>query len=184
MQDCWLLRGNLILFKEWLASKAVIHENLLAHTSSSFERNNFQSCDKPKTSTFASNAEELSNRKNLECLFKNGQHLLGNCEKFKSMKVNERREHVQKFRLWFNWLRSGHLSRDCKSSTCGVPNCEKQHIRPLHSDPSTKESTKNVLDATTAVANNFNQGGLPVVRFNLTNKDLSLNVLPMCDSES
>ena len=27
MQDCRLLRGNLIVFKEWLASKAVIHEN-------------------------------------------------------------------------------------------------------------------------------------------------------------
>ena len=32
MQDCRLLRGNLIIFKEWLASKAVIHENLLAQT--------------------------------------------------------------------------------------------------------------------------------------------------------
>ena len=30
MQDRRLLRGNLIVFKEWLASKAVIHENLLA----------------------------------------------------------------------------------------------------------------------------------------------------------
>ena len=57
MQDRQLLRGNLIVFKEWLASKAAIHKNLLAQTSSSFDRNKFQSRDKPKTSTFASNAE-------------------------------------------------------------------------------------------------------------------------------
>ena len=56
MQDRRLLRGNPIFFKEWLASKAVIHENLLAQNSS-FDRNKFQSRDKPKTSTFASNAE-------------------------------------------------------------------------------------------------------------------------------
>ena len=43
MQDRQLLRGNLIVFKEWLASKAAIHENLLAQTSSSFDRNKFQS---------------------------------------------------------------------------------------------------------------------------------------------
>ena len=55
MQDRQLLRGNRIIFKKWLASKAVIHENLLAQTSSSFDRNRFPSRDKPKTSTFASN---------------------------------------------------------------------------------------------------------------------------------
>ena len=58
MQDRRVLRGNLIVFKEWLASKAVINENLLAQTNSSFDRNKFQSLDKSKTSTFASNAEE------------------------------------------------------------------------------------------------------------------------------
>ena len=34
MQDRQLLRGNRIIFKKWLASKAVNHENLLAQTSS------------------------------------------------------------------------------------------------------------------------------------------------------
>ena len=50
MQDRRLLRGNLIILKEWLASKAAIHENLLAQTNSSFDRNKFQSRDEPKTS--------------------------------------------------------------------------------------------------------------------------------------
>ena len=65
-QDRRLPRGNLIIFKEWFASKTVIHENLSAQTHSSFDRNKFQSRDKPKTSTFASNADESSKLKNFE----------------------------------------------------------------------------------------------------------------------
>ena len=184
MQDRRLLRGNLIIFKEWLASKATIHENLLAQTNSSFDRNKFQSRDKPKTSTFASNAEESSKPKNFECPFKDGQHPIWTCEKFKSLKVNERREHVQKFRLCFNCLKPGHMSKDCRSRTCSVPSCGRRHNRLLHSELPKKETTRNVSDATTAVATNITQGGLPVVRIKLTNRDLSLNVLAMCDSGS
>ena len=179
MQDRRLLRGNLIIFKEWLASKAVFHENLLTQTNSSFDRNKFQSRGKPKTSTFASNAEESSKPKNFDCPFKNGQHPVWTCEKFKSMKLNERREQVQKFRLCFNCLRPGHMSKDCS-----VPSCGRRHNRLLHSDLPKKETTKNVSDATTAVATNITQGGLPVVRIKLTNRDLSLNVLAMCGSRS
>ena len=184
MQDRRLLRGNLIIFKEWLASKAAIHENLLAQTNSSFHRNKFQSRDKPKTSTFASNAEESSKPKNFECPFKDGQHPIWTCEKFKSLKVNERREHVQHFRLCFNCLKPGHMSKDCRSRTCSVPSYGRRYNRLLHSEPPKKETTKNVSDATTAVATNITQGGLPVVRIKLRNRDLSLNVLAMCDSGS
>ena len=184
MQDRRLLRGNLIVFKEWLVSKAKIYKNLLPQTNSSFDRNKFQSRDKPKTSTFASNAEESSKPKNFECPFKDGQHPIWTCEKFKSMNVNERRERVQKFRLFFNCLKPGHMSKDCRSRTCSVPSCGRRHNRLLHSDLPKKKSTKNVSDATTAVAANITQGGLPVVRIKLKNRDLSLNVLAMCDSGS
>ena len=125
MQNRLLLRGNLFILKEWLPSKAVIHENLLALTNSSFDRNRFQSRDRPKTSTFSSNAEDSSKPKNFECPFKDGQHPFWTCEKFKSMKVNERREHVQKFRLCLNCLRPGHMSKDCKIRTCRL---QKQDI--------------------------------------------------------
>ena len=57
---------------------------------------------------------------------------------------------------------------------------ETQQI--LHSDPATRETTAGVSDATTAVATNIIQGGLPVVRIKLTNRYLSLNMLAMCDS--
>ena len=182
MQGRQLLRGNLIVFKEWLASKAVIHENLLVQTNSSSDRNKFQSRDKPKTSTFASNAEESSRAKNFDCPFKDGQHPVWTCEKFKSLKLNEQREHLQKFRLCFNCLKPGHMSKDRKSKTCSVPSCGRRHNRLLHSDLPKRKTKKNVSDATTAVATNITQGGLPVVRIKLTNRDLGLNVLPMCDS--
>ena len=80
MQERRLMRGNLFIFKKWLSSKAVIHENLLAETNSLFDRNKCQSRDKPKTSTFASNAEESSKLKNFECPFKDGQHPIWKCE--------------------------------------------------------------------------------------------------------
>ena len=69
MKDRRLLRGNLITFKMWLAFKTVFHENSLAQTNSSFDRNKFQSRDKPTTSNFASNAEQSSKPKNFECPF-------------------------------------------------------------------------------------------------------------------
>ena len=184
MQDRRQLRGNLIVFKEWLTSKAVIHENLLAQTNSSFGRNKFQSRDKPKTSTFDSNAEESSKPKNFECPFKDGQHPIWTYKKFKLMKVNEQREHVQKLRLCFNCLKPGHKSKDCRSRTCSVPSCGRRHNRLLHSDLPKKDTAKNVSDATTAGATNITQEGLPVVRIKLINRDLSLNVLAMCDSGS
>ena len=76
------------------------------------------------------------------------------------------------------------MSKDCKSRNCNVPSCGRRHNSLLHSDLPKKEATKNVSDATTAVATNITQEGLPVVRIKLTNRDLSLHVLAMCDSGS
>ena len=52
----------------------------------------------------------------------------------------------------------------------------------MHSELPKKETAKNVSDATTAVATNITQGGLPLVLIKLAIRDLSLNVLAMCDS--
>ena len=76
------------------------------------------------------------------------------------------------------------MSKNCKSRTSSVPNCGRRHNRLLDSVLPKKGTTKNVSDATTAVATNITQGGLPVVRIKLTNRDLSINVPAMCDSGS
>ena len=112
LQDHRLLAANLIVFKDWLESTAFMQEDLLAQTNSKF-----QSREKPETSAFSSNADDSTKPKNSECPFKDGQHAVWGCEKFKSRKLNERREHVQKFILCFNCLRPGHRSKDCKSRT-------------------------------------------------------------------
>ena len=84
----------------------------------------------------------------------------------------------------FNCLKPGHMSKDCRSRTCSVPSCGRRHNRLLHSELPKKGTTKNVSETTTAVATNITQGGLPVVRIKLTNRDLSLNVIGLCDSGS
>ena len=48
--------------------------------------------------------------------------------------------------------------------------------------PTAVRDTASVSEATTAVATNITQGGLPVVRVKLTNREMSLNVLAMCNS--
>ena len=121
--------------------------------------------------TFASNVEESSKSKNLECFFKDGQHPVWTCEKLKSMKINGRREQVQKLRLCFYCLKPGHMSKDYKRRTCGVPKCGRQHNRLLRSDLPKNVTTKNVSDATTAVASSITVGGIAVVLIKLTNID-------------
>ena len=76
------------------------------------------------------------------------------------------------------------MSRDCKIRTFSVPRCGRRHNRVLHTDLAKQDNTKNVSDATTAVATNITQGGIPVVLIKLKKRDLSLNVLAMCDSGS
>ena len=182
MQDRRLPRGTLIVFKEWIPSKAITHENLLAQAGSSFDRNKFQSRDKTKTSTFASNAEESSETKNLEYPFKDEQHPIWTSEKLKSMKVNERREHVRKFRLCFSCLRPGHMSAKSGHAVCPIVNKNTTRLSTAASQK--KEATIVASDATTAVATMITHGGLPVVRTKLMNGNHSLSLLPICDTGS
>ena len=67
------------------------------------------------------------------------------------------------------------MSKDCKSRTCSLPNCWRRHSEFQ------KDTTKSISDATTAVATNIAQGGLSVVRIKLSNSELNINVLEMCN---
>ena len=104
------------------------------------------------------------------------------------MNLNERPEHVQKFRLCFNCRRAGLRSKDCKSRSCSMPNCGQRHNKLFSkkdfskSDFSKKEATTSASDATTAVATMITQGGLPVVYVKLVNGTSSLSVLAVRDT--
>ena len=65
----------MIVFKEWLAPKAVIHE----HRQTCRSTDKFPSRDELKMSTFAPNAEDSTKLKNVECPFNEGQHLIWSC---------------------------------------------------------------------------------------------------------
>ena len=136
----------------------------------------FRNREKPKASTFASNVDNSVRPKNSKRSFKDGQHAIWSCEKFKSMK--ERREHVQKFRLRFNCLRPGHRSKDCKSRTCSMYDNNKF----LHWDFSMREAATGDPDSTTALARNITQRRFLVVRIKLVNRNNSLSVLAICDT--
>ena len=179
LQDHRLLAANLIVSNDWLESTAFIHEDLLAQTNPKFKNRK-----KPKTSTFASNADDTTKPRNSNCPLKDGLHAIWSCEKFKSMKLNARREHVQNFRLCFNCLRPSYRSKNCKCRTCSVPNCGRRHNKFLHSDFLKKEATTSASEATTAVATMITQGGLPVVPVKLVNGNHSLSVVAMCDTGS
>ena len=84
----------------------------------------------------------------------------------------------------FKCLRPGHMSKDCKSRTCSAPSCERRHNAIFHGGLPKKDTADDVSDTTTAVATNIIQGGLPLVRIKLTNRDWSLNVLAKCESGS
>ena len=83
----------------------------------------------------------------------------------------------------FNCLRSGHMSRTAKAGHVVYPAVEGDK-RTFAQRLTEEGSTKNFSDATTAIATNITQGGLQVVQIKLINRDLSLNVLAMCDSGS
>ena len=173
-----LLVANLIVFKDLLESTAFLHEDFLAQTNPKF-----QNREKPKTSTFASIADDSFKPKNSECLFKDGQHAIWICEKIKSMKLSERRKHLQKFRLCFNCLRPGHSSKDCKNRTCSVPrtcNDDTTNFAQWLLEEGGYNKCLRCSDATAAVATMITLGGLHVVRVKLVNENHSMCMLAMC----
>ena len=110
---------------------------------------------------------------------KDGQHALWSCKKFKAMRIGERREYVQKARLCFNCFNPAHISKNCTSKPCNISNCGKKHNRLLHYEPKKQETTAIISDATTALATNVTQGGLPVLRIKLTSGTLA-SMLWLC----
>ena len=110
----------MIIFKKWLASKELITENMLAWINSSVNRNKIRSYEKPKTTNFASNAEESSEAKNHKRPLKDGQTFSWTSEKFKSMKVYGRRDYKQKY-----GMRNYHHPR---MTPCGQNHIDKSKI--------------------------------------------------------
>ena len=67
---------------------------------------------------------QTSKSKCLKC--NSGEHALYGCSNFKELDVESRRKFVQKGKLRFNYMRPGHISKNCPSqSRCRL--CGKSH---------------------------------------------------------
>ena len=88
-----------------------------------------------KTSTFAANEQNKSTSLSTkQCPFKDGDHKIWMCTKFKQQGVNERYETLKEYKLCFCCL-NAHLMKDLKSDRVwGVIGCTKKHNKLMHSD--------------------------------------------------
>ncbi|XP_058827571.1 uncharacterized protein LOC131687495 [Topomyia yanbarensis] len=78
------------------------------------------------------------------------QHQSFQCKKFKSMKMEERRNAVKTGRLCFNCLSRGHISKSCSRSSCRL--CGQRHHTMLH-----QGSTQTGSNSSTAQSNKLPQ---------------------------
>lgn len=97
---------------------------------------------KPKFGKSFAAKEEQSN----SCPVCLEQHLIYKCTTFIAMSIPDRRAKVNTLKLCFNFLKQGHIRKDCKSRNCRT--CNKQHHTMLHlEDGSQSESSKSTQSA-------------------------------------
>ena len=95
LQQNQTLRGNLLMFRDWLSLNATIQEDILAQTSSIGDRNKFRK-DSPRATSFASNASSKQKYPPTKCSLCQEDHTLWKCETFRKQDVAERRSTVKK----------------------------------------------------------------------------------------
>lgn len=83
------------------------------------------------------------------CELCNENHKIYQCQSFLDMPIVTRAKEIQTKRLCLNCLRPGHISKDCKASTC--KKCNKRHNTLLHEDR-TVNIPSNALLKTTSQA--------------------------------
>ncbi|XP_053692239.1 uncharacterized protein LOC128740701 [Sabethes cyaneus] len=74
------------------------------------------------------------------------KHFGSQCKKFRSMKVEERRNAVKNNRLCFNCLSRGHGSKSCSRGSCRV--CGQRHHTMLHLSSNQTDNTSPVSQPT------------------------------------
>ena len=105
---------------------------------------------KPTTKTYTAETSHISSSLTPHCVVCKDTHWIYRCDKFRSLKLQERRKLVDDSKLCRNCLSAGHMQGDCTSKNrCKV--CQKLHhtllhdtssMPPAHSD-SSNESTRS-----------------------------------------
>ena len=127
---------NLILFRDWIQSKAYVHEQLLSSKPSDV--------DKTISKRVSTNAVTVESKKSVppsgqsnQCPFcKSNEHPIWKCSKFKSKTPSQRRNFVRDKHLCFLCLGNDHDAAKCtRIKKCSIPGCEYKHNMLIHVEP-------------------------------------------------
>ena len=145
MRTSNLHQPNLENFCSWLKGHADIYDDCFKFPF----RSRYGGAGE-KQNTFFGNLSSR-NKQAKPCLMGDGQqHNLSACPKFKALSVEERLSEVQKHKLCFCCLRSGHWLSTCRSlKPCGVNGCTRSHNALLHSSRNVTPDGNNETAAST-----------------------------------
>lgn len=90
------------------------------------------------------NNHNLKNKFNCPLCFNN--HLLYTCENFRKLPIETRIAKVKEFKVCFNCLRSGHLTKRCRLSRCKY--CKGRHNTLLHVEEHTATRFQDPMPST------------------------------------
>ncbi|KAL1277107.1 hypothetical protein QQF64_023780 [Cirrhinus molitorella] len=72
-------------------------------------------------------------KKQIECVCCQQNHVIYKCEKFAAMPLEEKKRFIINNKMCFGCLRVGHISKSCrKRATCNI--CRQSHPSPLHEE--------------------------------------------------
>ena len=182
--------ADAVYFREWLNNVAYVHDNIASQFPTQEAKKSSFGKDKakPNMSSFVANTSKPTSKSNaIECVFKDGEHKLWECPKFKAQTVKQRFENVKKFNLCFICFSNKHPAKDCKSQhKCGVDGCNKRHNRILHSTPAKEEDQPATVSASSNLLTIPQSGHLQLIKVVVSNphSNKRQTVVALCDSGS
>ena len=104
--------------------------------------------EKPHTKSFTSHVSKLKSSTKV-CIICGGNHKVFECTNFKSMSLQDKWSEVKKYKLCHNCLRQGHLTGECRASSCR--HCRENHSTLLHNSNSSSQNNENTNRSETVV---------------------------------
>ena len=130
-----LYQPRLAMFSERLIDIADVQDEMFLSSNPNAVRAKSYNKEKAKSSTFATSATNIASdyqENQRECMLKDGNHPIRNCDNFKEMNVEERGQKARELRLCFECLSDTHQIRNCSGKLCDVNGCGKPHHILLH----------------------------------------------------
>ncbi|KAJ8979780.1 hypothetical protein NQ317_007688 [Molorchus minor] len=125
-----LTKPSLENLNKFLKDRADLLESLEnSKSNKKYDKSRFESRRDNKTKSFVTSKAC--------CTFCKGEHYIQDCAEFLQLDVNDRIENVKKLRLCINCLRTGHMVKQCRSSSCR--NCKSRYNSLLHLESPAKK---------------------------------------------